>query len=211
MVLLALVVGVVCVALLLTFVLPWIDREASVEGGGEVQPSLARFVDTDLGVAVTYPEGWGVGTTGIQSEGVVMSILSPNGSVVVDVFRTFPPPKPPDVDGLTHLNGYAQAVLDMEALDSPGFEVASREVIELDNGAPAVTAHYTIDDGSSLSGDILVTIRSRPPDEATPFGDEAFIVHAVGPTEPYLANAAQVRSVLTGFALVDDAGDTPGS
>ena len=205
--------AIAAAAFLLVVVLVWIDPGAETADtptgdDGSPQADLVRYENAGLGVALAHPEGWVVSATGVQSEGVVLSLLSPDGSVIVDVSRAFSPPIPPGVDALTHLNGYAQAVFDMEVLDWPGFEVVSREVIELEGGVPAVLARYTIGGGSSLTGDILVVIAagSRAPAEATPFGDEAFVVRAIGPAELYTPNAAQARAVLTGFAFVDGGG-----
>ncbi len=203
-----LVVAVTIGVFAVTFGPSWIGDGDSGRGPDQLLPSLDRHVDSSLGLEVPYPEGWGIQATGVPVEGVVLSILSPDGSVVVDVSRRFPPPKPPDIDDLTHLNGYAHAVFDMETLDSRDLEVTDQAVIELDDGSSAVTARFAVN-GGSLTGDILVAIRPLGSEATVPFGDEAFVLRAIGPTEGYLPNASLVEAMFRGFLLTDRAGDAP--
>ena len=169
----------------------------------------ARFTDPDLGYSIAYPPGWDVQGTGNETEGVVLSIISTRGSVVIDVSRMFPPPRQPGIDGETHLRGYGQAILDMAKLDAPGFQVVIRDIVELEDGTQAFAARFAIDGDSLLAGDILVVIRpTQDPD--SPFGDEAFVVRATGPAIPYLSNSRNVQTVMKGFSLVPRSEPLPG-
>jgi len=168
------------------------------------------FTDPDLGYAFAYPTGWVLQRTGNETEGVVMSMISSDGSVVVDIYKIFPPPRVPDVDQETHLRGYAEAILDMAKLDSPEFEVVARDVVELNDGTLAFAARYAIRGESLLAGDILVVIRSED-EAALPFGDEAFVVRATGPAIPYLANNGNIQIVMEGFTLISRASGEPPS
>ena len=172
---------------------------------------VARFADPVLGYKLEYPESWTLSGTGNAGEGVVISVLSPDGLIIVDISRRFPPPKVPEVDDETHLRGYGQAILDMAALDSPGFEATLAEVRPMEDGTPAFVTRYAISGDWLLAGDILVVIRPLN-DQESPFGDEAFVVRSVAPTAEYLARSQEVQTVVHGFALVDrDEGGLPGS
>ncbi len=171
---------------------------------------IAKFTDPALGYKLEYPEGWTLSGTGNTGEGVIMSILSPDGLIIVDISRRFSPPKVPGVDDETHLRGYGQAILDMATLDSPGFEATLPEVRPMEDGTPAFVTRYAVFGGDSLlAGEILVVI--RPEDEQElPFGDEAFVVRSVAPTAAYLAKNQEVQMVVRGFALVDRDEGPPG-
>jgi hypothetical protein len=163
---------------------------------------IASFADPVLGYELEYPEGWTLSGTGNTGEGVVMSVLSPDGLIIVDISRRFPPPKVPEVDDETHLRGYGQAILNMEALVSPAFEATLPDVMLMEDGTLAFVTRYAISGDSLLAGDILVVIRPQG-DQAQPFGDEAFVVRSVAPTAAYLARNQEVQTVVRGFALVD--------
>ena len=175
---------------------------------GSPVDGVARFADMVLGYKLEYPEGWTLSGTGNEGEGVVMSILSPDGLIIVDISRRFPPPKVPEIDYETHLRGYGQAILDMAAFDSPGFEATLAEVRSMEDGTLAFVTRYAISGDSLLAGDILVVIRPQS-DGELPFGDEAFVVRSVAPTAAYLARNQELQTVIHGFALIDSDEGSP--
>jgi hypothetical protein len=176
---------------------------------GSPADGVARFADMVLGYKLEYPEGWTLSGTGNEGEGVVMSILSPDGLIIVDISRRFPPPKVPEIDHETHLRGYGQAILDMAAFDSPGFEATLAEIRSMEDGTLAFVTRYAISGDSLLAGDILVVIRPQS-DGELPFGDEAFVVRSVAPTAAYLARNQELQTVIRGFALIDSDEGLPG-
>ncbi|MDA1097230.1 MAG: hypothetical protein O3B84_08275, partial [Chloroflexi bacterium] len=96
--------------------------EASVQPGplpgvitlSESGPSVYR--NPDLGFSFAYPKDWLLSGSG-GLDGVVATILSPDGAIEVDVIRDFPPPT---ID----LKSYGQALMAIAIGQQPSLQVA---------------------------------------------------------------------------------------
>ena len=149
--------------------------------------SVERYADTDLGFSFSHANDWTLDDPPEQ-EGVVVSLASPDGQVIVDVIRDFPPPT---ID----LVGYARVMTDILRLSLPGLEVGTEEAVTLPDGTPAYRLQFSVTGDDRLLGDLLVAIRTQGEI------DEAFIIQASGLEGPYIAWTGPILLLLQTFRL----------
>lgn len=147
------------------------------------------YIDTALGFSFRYSGDWIVDDPP-ATEGIVVEVASPDGQVIIDVLRDFPPPT---ID----LISYAQAMAQTLQLSRPTLESVEEESVTLPDGTPAYRIAFRVEDedGPTLLGDLLVVIRSL--DEST----EAFIIQASGIEGPYIAWTGPILFLLETFQL----------
>jgi hypothetical protein len=149
--------------------------------------SAARYADPDLGFSFSYASDWTLDDPPGQ-DGVIVSLTSPDGQVIVDVIRDFPPPT---ID----IVSYARVMTDILRLSLPSLEVGTEEAVTLPDGTPAYRLQFSVAGDNRLSGDLLVMIRTQGEI------DEAFIIQASGPEGPYIARTGPILLLLQTFRL----------
>lgn len=147
------------------------------------------YADPELGFSFRYADDWVINDPS-ATEGIVVEVASPDGQVIIDVLRDFPPPT---ID----LVSYAQAMAQTLQLSRPALRSVEEESVTLPDGTPAYRIAFRVEDGENptLLGDLLVAIRSL--DEST----EAFIIQASGIEGPYTAWTGPILFLLETFQL----------
>ena len=156
----------------------------------ESDPPVYR--NPDLGFSFAYPDDWVLSGRG-GPEGVVATILSPDGAIQVDVIRDFPPPT---ID----VKSYGKALMAIAKGQFPVFEVVKEDVITLGDGNQAYVTRFAVEDQGLKAGDMLLVIRTLGEIQ------DALIVQATGAAGSYIANTRNIQTIMTSFSV--DA-DTP--
>ena len=163
---------------------PLTSTESSLLAPGT---SAEHYADLELGFSFSYASDWTLDDPPEQ-EGVVVSLASPDGQVIVDVIRDFPPPTI-DIVSYTHV------LTDILRLSLPGLEVGTEEAVTLPDGTPAHRLQFSVAGDDRLAGDLLVAIRTQGEI------DEAFIIQASGLEGQYTAWTGPVLLLLQTFRL----------
>ena len=146
------------------------------------------YTDTRHGFLITRPGGWSLERTD-ATEGVLLTLTSPDGAVSVRVVRDFPPPT-------ADATGYARAIVEGLKLSLPGMALDQETRESASNGTPLYRARFTVPGPVPQTGELVVAVRTRDTYQ------EAFLLQATGPQPAYAAWSHDIRTAVDSFFLV---------
>ena len=133
-----------------------------------------EYRDSELGVSFCYPDDWLISDPD-NTEGIVVSLVSPEQSVTMDVERDLPPPQ---IDFMS----YGSARMRFFQQLQPSLEIVQETETALADGTPAYHANWVSrSEDAETTGETLVVFRGEGDDR------EAFMIVSSGPSSLYSA------------------------
>ena len=154
-----------------------------IPGTSEVQ-----YHDEELGIRFKHPDDWSLNDPA-ETEGVIVTVSSPDGFVHIDIDRDFPPPQ---IDVVS----YGAARMQLFQIAQPAIVIEDEGESALPDGTPAYRARWVsrLDDAET-SGETLVVFRGEGRDR------ETFLVISSGPTALYRAWTGPILYFYETFAV----------
>ena len=136
--------------------------------------SELEYRDDELGFSFRYQDDWLISDPD-DTEGIVVSLVSPEQTVTVDVERDLPPPQ---IDFMS----YGGARMRFFQQLQPSLEIVQETEITLEDGTPAYHANWVSrGQDAETTGETLVVFRGEGDDR------EAFMIVSSGPSSMYSA------------------------
>ena len=163
-----------------------------IPGTTEVQ-----YYDGQLGIWFKHPSDWSLNDPSV-TEGIVVTVSSPDNFVHIDVDRDFPPPQ---IDVVS----YGAARMQLFQMQQPTILIEEEGESALTDGTPAYRATWVSrEDDAETIGETLVVFRGEGRNR------EAFLVVSSGPTVLYSAWTGPILYFYETFAISPPA-DVEGS
>ena len=133
-----------------------------------------EYRDDELGFSFRYPDDWLISDPD-NTEGIVVSLVSPEQTVTMDVERDLPPPQ---IDFMS----YGSARMRFFQQLQPSLEIVQETETTLADGTPAYHANWVSRaEDAETTGETLVVFRGEGDDR------EAFMIVSSGPSSLYSA------------------------
>ena len=133
-----------------------------------------EYRDDELGFSFRHPDDWLISDPS-DTEGIVVSVVSPDQLVTLDVERNLPPPR---IDFMS----YGNAQMRFYQLLQHDLMILDETETTLTDGTPAYHANWiSRNETAESKGETLVVFRGEGDDR------EAFMIVSAGPTRLYNA------------------------
>jgi len=136
--------------------------------------SELEYRDDELGFSFRYQDDWLISDPP-DTEGIVVSLVSPEQTVIMDIERDLPPPQ---IDFMS----YGSARMRFFQQLQPSLEIVQETETTLADGTPAYHANWVSRaENAETTGETLVVFRGEGDDR------EAFMIVSSGPSSMYSA------------------------
>ena len=133
-----------------------------------------EYRDNELGVSFCHPDDWLISDPE-STEGIVVSLVSPEQTVTMDIERDLPPPQ---IDFMSYGNARMRFFQQLQ----PSLEIVEETETALTDGTPAYHANWVSRaEDAETTGETLVVFRGEGDDR------EAFMIVSSGPSSLYSA------------------------
>ena len=133
-----------------------------------------EYRDSELGLSFCHQDDWSISDPP-DTEGIVVSLVSPEQTVTMDIERDLPPPQ---IDFMS----YGSARMRFFQQLQPSLEIVQETETTLEDGTPAYHANWVSrSEEAESTGETLVVFRGEGDDR------EAFMIVSSGPSSLYSA------------------------